>query len=80
MRTARSSNRGGISTRHSPWDQTPPQSRHPLGADTPRSRHPPGAGTPPDQTPLPPGAGTPLWTESQTPVKTLPSRNFVCGR
>ena len=23
---------------------------------------------------------TPLWTESQTPVKTWPSRNFVCGR
>ena len=22
----------------------------------------------------------PPWTEWQTPVKTLPSRNFVCGR
>ena len=45
---------------------------------TPRTRPlqdqtPSGPGTPPDQAPF-------LWTESQTPVKTLPSRNFVWGR
>ena len=48
-------------------------------APPPDQTSPPGAGTPPG--PDPPGAGTPpLWTESHTPVETLPSRNFVCGR
>ena len=54
-----------------PWDEAHPrdQAHPPPGPGTP----PPGPGTPRDQAPL-------LWTESQTPVKTLPSRNFVCGR
>ena len=51
--------------------------RHPL----PREQAPPGSRHPPDQAPPPARPGTsPLWTESQTPVKTLPSRSFVCGR
>ena len=45
------------------WDTTPPQSRHPLGADTPQIRHPPGADTPwnthPPRPGTLPGAGNP---------------------
>ena len=52
-----------------PQEQTPP-GVDPPGADPPGSR-PPGAD--------PPRPGTPLWTESQTPVKTLPCPNFVAG-
>ena len=44
---------------------TPPE-QNPPGSDPPGA-HPPGPGTPP------------LWTESQTPVKTLPCPNFVAG-
>ena len=52
-------------------EQTPPQSRHPLGADTPRadtppSRHPPRADTPWSR---PPSADTPL---EQTPRSRHP--------
>ena len=46
---------------------TPPRTRHPPGPDTPRDQAPPG--TRPPWTRHPPGAGSPLWTESQTPVK-----------
>ena len=51
-----------------PQEQTPPRSRHPLGADPPGrrppGRRPPGADTPREQTPPradtpPPGADTP---------------------
>ena len=45
----------------------------PISADTPPGHthiHPLHAGIHPP----------PVWTESQTGVKTLPSRNFVCGR
>ena len=61
-----------------PWEQTPPnffqtpRSRHPPGADPPWSR-PPGSRCPPRPD------TTPLLTESQTPVKTLPCPNFVAG-
>ena len=37
----------------------------------------PEADTPP---PDPEADTLPLWTEWQTGVKTLPSRNFLCGR
>ena len=46
-------NRGGTS---SPWEQTPPGSRHPPGADPPGA-DPPGSRPPWEQTPL--GADTP---------------------
>ena len=39
---------------------------------------PPQDATPQEQTPPGPGP-SPVWTESQTPVKTLPCPNFVAG-
>ena len=64
MRTTRSSGRPGWSPPGTPRDQTPPRTRY----HPPKTRYPPL------------GPGIPLWTESQTPVKTLPSRNFICGQ
>ena len=79
MRTARSSSHLGGLHQAPPQEQEPPHERAPSESGTPQ-----GAGTPHGLGPLweqaPPQAGTPLWTESQTPVKTLPSRNFVCRR
>ena len=49
------------------WDQTPPGQGTPLGTRPPWDQAP----TPRDQA-LPSGTRHPLWTESQTPVKTLP--------
>ena len=63
MRTARSSGRPGGGG--SP--PAPPGTRHPAKEQTPGPGTPPGPGNPP------------LWTESQTPVKTLPCLNFVAG-
>ena len=80
MHTAHSSSHlGGLHQAppwtRTPWDQTPPRTRpfpeagtNLLGPDPPRSRN-----LPQEQAPL-------LWTESQTPVKILPSCNFICGQ
>ena len=63
-----------------PGPGTPPRTRH-----TPRDQVPSlGPGTPLEQTPSrtrhqPPGPGTPLLTELQMPVKTLPCPNLVAG-
>ena len=62
---------------HTPWEQTPPWSRHPPRADTPWSRPPRadtsgadplGADTPLEQTPPPPEADNP------------PENGHCCGR
>ena len=55
---------GGSSWQRLPWTETP-LNRDPLDRD------------PLDRDPL--DRDPSLWTESQTGVKTLPSRNFVCG-
>ena len=59
---------GGVSTRH-PLEQTPSQSRDPLGADAPREQTPPGSRHPPVNRIL----DTRLWKYYLAP-------NFVYGR
>ena len=51
---------------HSPPDQAPPLTRHPLGPDPPLDQAPPSPGTPSDQTPS--GPGTPQ--SRHTPVRS----------
>ena len=87
MRTVRSSIiPGDLHDRDPSWtEHLPPPSRQRLPASPgqrPTAQRPPGQGhsgteTPPGQ--RTPWTETPLWTESQTGVKTLPSRNFVCS-
>ena len=87
MRTAHSSSRPvgeGVSTRH-----ITPRRRHPHPREEAPLReeaHPPGADPRKEAPPTspwmeaPPGRKhPPLLTESQTPVKILPSPNFVAG-
>ena len=50
-------------------DRTPPRTEPPLWTETPLTETPPG------QRPT-----TPPPRDRQTPLKTLPSRNFICGR
>ena len=47
MRTARSSSRPGVSTRHPPEQVPTPPDQAPPHQAPPRTRHPPGGGTPP---------------------------------
>ena len=76
MRTARSSSHpGGGSPSGTPQDQPPAQDQPP-----PQDQPSPWDQAPPQDQAPPRDQASPLWTESQTPVKTLPSRNFVCGR
>ena len=82
MRTARFCGSGGVYPTPTPDTLSP---RIPFQLDTlhlPDNRHPtPNPHLPPKghgaRDTLPP---FPMWTEWQTPVKTLPSRNFVGGR
>ena len=65
-----------------PQEQTPPGTRHPpLGADPPPEpgTHPSGTRHPPGSRPPGTRHSTPLLTESQMPIKTLPCPNFVAG-
>ena len=73
--------------RGSPW-QRPALDRDPLDREPPRQRTPWTETPTPGQRPLPATPGQrpphldrepPLWTEAQTGIKTLPSRNFVAG-
>ena len=71
MRTARSSNRRGVSTRHLPGTRHPPWDQTPPGPDPLWDQAPPLW----DQ--APPGPGTHLWDQAppvdrQTPVNILP--------
>ena len=68
--------------RDSPYRE-PPRQRHPLDRDPPGQRPPPDIDpteTPPLDREPPPRTETETPPCGQTPLKTLPSSNFVCGR
>ena len=70
MRTARSSSRGGVSTRHPP-EQVPPMSRHPPRSRQPPGQAPPGADTPPAGPGTHPRDHAPTPVDKHTPVNVL---------